>query len=87
MASKPITLTVRSRGKPIRKLPQETTTYLQSSTSDLYHRLAAEAGVSPHRLRLTKDSDGSVVPNAKDWTVDRAGLGHQSTVNVKDLGR
>lgn len=86
MDSKPITLVVQPRGKPIKKLPTETSTYLQSSTSDLYHRIAAEAGLSPHRLRLTKGSDGSVVPYAKDWSVERTGLRNQSTINVKDLG-
>lgn len=87
MASKPITLLVRPRGKPIKKLPEEASTYLQSSTAELYHRLAAEAGCSPHRLRLTKGSDGSPIPNAKDFTVERTGLRNQSTIYAKDLGR
>ena len=87
MASKPITLAIKPRGKPIRKLPKETSTYLQSSTSDLYHRLAADVGVSPHRLRLTKESDGAAIPFAKDWTVERSGLKSQSVIQVKDLGR
>ena len=86
MASKPITLVVKPRGKPIQRLPAETSTYLQGSTADLYHRLAAEAGCSPHRLRLTKGSDGTPIPNAKDYTVERTGLRNQSTVFVKDLG-
>lgn len=86
MASRPITLSIKPRGKPIRKLPQETSTYLQGSTSDLYHRIAAEVGVSPHRLRLTKESDGTPVPYAKDWTVERSGLKNQSVIQVKDLG-
>ncbi|KAK8198483.1 Very-long-chain enoyl-CoA reductase [Zalaria obscura] len=87
MASKPITLVVQSRGKPIRKLPKETSTYLQGSTFDLYHRLAAEAGCTVHRLRLTKASDGSVIPNAKDFTIERTGLKSQDTIQVKDLGK
>ena len=74
-------------GKAIRKLPAEASTYLQSSTADLYHRLAAEAGVSTHRLRITKGSDGSVVPNAKDFTVERTGLRNESVIYVKDLGK
>ena len=87
MASKPITLSIKPRGKPIRKLPKETSTYLQSSTADLYHRLAAEVGLSPHRIRLTKESDGQAIPNAKDWTVERSGLKGQSVIQVKDLGQ
>lgn len=86
MASKPISLVVEPRGRPIGKLPKETTTYLQASTADLYNRLAAEANITPHRLRLTKGSDGSVVPNAKDFTIERTGLRNQSVVYVKDLG-
>ncbi|PNS16768.1 hypothetical protein CAC42_4732 [Sphaceloma murrayae] len=86
MASKPVTLLVEPRGKPIKKLPQETSSYLQASTADLYHRLAAEAGVSPDRIRITKGSDGTLVPNAKDFTVERTGLRNKSVVYVKDLG-
>ncbi|KAF2154136.1 hypothetical protein K461DRAFT_285621 [Myriangium duriaei CBS 260.36] len=86
MASKPITLVVEPRGKPIGRLPKETSLYLQASTADLYHRLAAEAGITPHRLRLTKGSDGSVVPNATDFTVERTGLKNKSVIYVKDLG-
>lgn len=87
MASKPITLLVRPRGKPIKRLPEEASTYLQGSTYDLYHRLAAEAGCSPHRLRLTKGSDGSPIPYAKDYSIERTGLRNQSQIFVKDLGR
>ncbi|PSK36133.1 hypothetical protein B9Z65_5948 [Elsinoe australis] len=86
MASKPIALVVEPRGKPIKKLPTETSVYLQASTSDLYHRLGAEAGISPDRIRVTKGSDGSLVPNAKDFTVERTGLRNKSVIYVKDLG-
>lgn len=86
MASKPITLVIQPRGKPIKALPKETTTYLQGSTYDLYHRVAAEAGCSPHRIRLTKGSDGTPIPLAKDFTIERTGLRNQSTIHVKDLG-
>ena len=73
-------------GKPVRKLPEETTVALSGSAADLYRRLAAETGLSVHRLRITKGSDGSLIPNAKDVTLDRTGLREQSTVYVKDLG-
>ena len=86
MASKPISLTIQHRGKPIRKLPSETTTYLQASTADLYSRIAAETNLSQHRLRLTSASDGSVIPNAKDFTVERTNLRSKSDLLVKDLG-
>lgn len=86
MATKPINVIVKPRGKPIRGLPDKASIYLQSNTADLYHRLAAESGCSPHRLRLTKGSDGSLVPNSKEFTVERTGLRNDSVVNVKDLG-
>lgn len=73
-------------GKPVRKLPSQVNVYLQGSTSELYHRLAAEAGISVHRLRLTSEADGAVVPNAKDYTIERTGLKNDSVVLVKDLG-
>lgn len=55
-------------------------------TAELYRQLALQAGVNIHRLRLTKGSDGSVIPNSKDLLVDTTGLRQQSTVYVKDLG-
>lgn len=67
-------------------MPKTVSAYLQGNTSDLYHRLAAEAGTSVHRLRLTNESDGSVIPNAKDFTVERTGLKNDSVLLVKDLG-
>lgn len=73
-------------GKPIGKLPDETTVPSGGSAADLYHRLAAETGLSIHRLRVMKGSDGSLIPNAKDLTIERTGLREQSTVYVKDLG-
>lgn len=75
-------------GKPIsKKLPKTVSAYLQGNTSDLYHRIAAEAGVSVHQLRLTVEGDGALIPNAKDFTVERTGLKNDSTVLVKDLGK
>nr|OQO27966.1 hypothetical protein B0A51_03811 [Rachicladosporium sp. CCFEE 5018] len=85
MATKPVTLKVQPRGKPIRKLPSEAKLYIQGSTSDLYHRIAAESDFSIHRLRITK-SDGSLVPNDKTTTVASVGLQDGDIVQVKDLG-
>lgn len=86
MASKPITLNLKARGRPIKGLPRTVTTYLQSSTSDLHHRIAAEAHFDPHRLRLTTGDANTVIANAKDTTIDRAELKNDVTVYVKDLG-
>ncbi|MCJ1422349.1 3-oxo-5a-steroid 4- dehydrogenase [Sticta canariensis] len=84
--SKSVTLSVRPRGKPAKKLPEEVTLTSNGSTFDLYHEIARTAGTSVHRLRITKGSDGSVVPNAKSLSVHSTGLREQSTVYVKDLG-
>jgi len=86
MASKPITLIVEPRGKPLAKLPQEIHIYLQGSTSELYNRISAESGCTPDRIRLTKGSDGSVISNAKEVTVESTGVKNRSVIYVKDLG-
>lgn len=86
MASKPLTLSVRPRGKPATKLPEEVILTSNASTFDLYQEIASRAGISVHRLRITKGSDGSVVPNANSVSVHSTGLREQSTVYVKDLG-
>jgi len=39
-----------------------------------------------HRLRITKGSDGSLVPNDKNTTIESTGLRNDSNVMVKDLG-
>ncbi len=84
-ASTPLLIT--QLGKPIRQLPDETTVASDASAADLYHRLAAETGLSINRLRVTKGSDASLIPNAKEVTIERTGLSEQSTVYVKDLGQ
>ena len=73
-------------GKPAQKLPEDATVHVNASTADLYQIIAARAGTSVHRLRITKGSDGSLVPNAKSVSVHSTGLREQSTVYVKDLG-
>jgi very-long-chain enoyl-CoA reductase len=74
-------------GKPIKNLPEETSLDLNVPASELYHRLAAELGLSTHQLRITKGSDGTVVPNLKDVTIGQTGLRAQSVIYVKNLGR
>lgn len=81
-----ITLAVRPRGKPISTLPDETSVALGDSAEELYKRLAAQTALSAHRLRVTKGSDGSLVPNSKDVTLDSTGLRDRSSIYLKDLG-
>lgn len=73
-------------GKPIRKLPKEVTVALTSSGEELYNVIAQASGASIHRLRITKGSDRSVVPNAKNTTIKDTGLKESSVIHVKDLG-
>ncbi|KAJ5935139.1 hypothetical protein N7466_004686 [Penicillium verhagenii] len=81
-----ITLVVEPRGKPIRMLPKELTIALDASGDDLHDMIAQISGVSAHRLRITKGSDRSAVPNAKDITIDDTGLRNSSIIHIKDLG-
>lgn len=75
-----------SPGKPIRKLPKTLTVALTSSGEDVYNAIATASGASVHRLRITKGSDRSVVPNAKNTTIKDTGLRESSVIHVKDLG-
>ncbi|KAJ5273407.1 hypothetical protein N7478_008532 [Penicillium angulare] len=85
MASK-IALTVEPRGKPIRGLPKEIMIDLDNSGEELHSIVAKSSGCSVHRLRITKGSDRSAVPNSKDITIDETGLRNSSVIHVKDLG-
>ena len=86
MASKPLYLGVRPRGKPIPNLPDETYVVPQDNAHDLYLRIAAKSRFSIHRLRITKASDGTAVPDSTEQSIEQLGLFDQSSVFVKDLG-
>ena len=73
-------------GKPFKKLPEELSAPYTGKASDLYSQLALKSDTSVHRLRITKGSDGSLVPNTSTITISETGLRDQSTVYVKDLG-
>ncbi|KAL9104764.1 MAG: hypothetical protein Q9163_000314 [Psora crenata] len=81
-----VTLSIRPRGKPVKRLPEEVTVPSTAPTSELYKELALKSGTSIHRLRVTKGSDGALVPNSKGLRVNATGLREQSTIYVKDLG-
>ncbi|KAE8392065.1 3-oxo-5-alpha-steroid 4-dehydrogenase-domain-containing protein [Aspergillus alliaceus] len=86
MAPATITLIVEPRGRPIKKLPKEVQISPNAPAQEIYTTLAAASGFSIHRLRITKGSDRSVVPNSRDTKVDATGLKERSVVHVKDLG-
>ena len=67
-------------------MPKECKLSPDASVQEIYSSLATSSGYSVHRLRITKGSDRSLVPNAKGTTVDEAGLKDKSIIHVKDLG-
>ncbi|KAF2093292.1 synaptic glyco protein SC2 [Rhizodiscina lignyota] len=86
MALDSVTLQVKPRGKPIKRLPKEAYLSSSSTTEELYKKLSGAAGCSIYRLRVTNASDGSFIPNSKDTTIEAAGCKDGGVVNVKDLG-
>ncbi|KAI9661337.1 MAG: 3-oxo-5a-steroid 4- dehydrogenase [Alyxoria varia] len=86
MLEAPLSFNVRPRGKPIPHLPEETYARPTDKGHDLYMRVAAKSRMSVHRLRITKASDGSPVPDSEDVTIDSIGLFENSSIFVKDLG-
>ncbi|KAI9733562.1 MAG: 3-oxo-5a-steroid 4- dehydrogenase [Cirrosporium novae-zelandiae] len=79
-------LIVKPRGVPIKTLPSEVTTSAEDNASHLYSKLSTLTGLSQHRLRITKGSDGSVISPDRDLTIGSTGLQEESTIYVKDLG-
>ncbi|KAL8969169.1 MAG: hypothetical protein Q9197_004488, partial [Variospora fuerteventurae] len=86
MASKILTISVRPRGKPVKKLPEELPLPSTATSFDLYTELAAFSRTSIHRLRVTKGSDGTHIPNTASLPISETGLRDGSTIYVKDLG-
>ncbi|KAL9614054.1 MAG: hypothetical protein Q9204_008856, partial [Flavoplaca sp. TL-2023a] len=86
MTSRTLTFSVRPRGKPLHKLPEDLSLSSTSTSSDLYTQLASSSGTSVHRLRVTKGSDGSFIPNTSSLPVSETGLRDGSSIYVKDLG-
>lgn len=86
MATHMISLAVIPRGKPIKQLTEEITLPRVAPASQIYQTIAAKTGTSIHRIRITKGSDGQLVPNDKDVLVQQAGLLDGSKIYVKDLG-
>jgi len=73
-------------GSPVKKLPEEVSVPSSGPASDLYKQIALKSNTSIHRLRVTKGSDGALIPNSKYLSVSSTGLRDQSTIYVKDLG-
>ncbi|KAK2733366.1 3-oxo-5a-steroid 4- dehydrogenase [Myotisia sp. PD_48] len=81
-----ITLEIKPRGKPISKLPQSISINPHDTIESLYSALSKNVKLSVHRLRITKGSDGTLLRNSKDVTIESNGLRSRSTIYVKDLG-
>ncbi|KAF8473466.1 synaptic glycoprotein SC2 [Kalaharituber pfeilii] len=73
-----VTIQLKSRGRPIKRLPSSVDVNPNAPVSELASKISSATGLSVHRLRLTKASDGSVLTSLN--------LENQTTVNVKDLG-
>ena len=86
MSSNTMNLVLLPRGRPLPKLPEEATVERSATTSEIYHRIAAETGTSIHRIRVTKGSDGQFIPNSKQTPISSTGLLDGSRIYVKDLG-
>lgn len=83
---KPFELVVKVRGNPIKNIPETTYALPVDNGRNLYERIAAKTRYDINRLRITKGSDGSLIPNSREHTVDSLALYDQSTIFVKDLG-
>ncbi|KAF2016876.1 hypothetical protein BU24DRAFT_419929 [Aaosphaeria arxii CBS 175.79] len=86
MSSPDISLVIRPRGRPIKNLPETITVSPDGSASQIFERIAQAAKFSKDRLRVTKGSDGTPIPNTGNVTVYQTGLRNRSAVDVKDLG-
>ncbi|ORX99278.1 3-oxo-5-alpha-steroid 4-dehydrogenase-domain-containing protein [Clohesyomyces aquaticus] len=86
MASSTIILVVRPRGRPIKNLPESITISPEDSAAQIFEKVALASKFPAHRLRVTKGSDGSPIPNTGDVTVYQTGLRNRSAIDVKDLG-
>ena len=86
MATQMMTLEILPRGKPIQRLPSETAMPRAAPASQVYSALATITGLSVNRIRVTKGSDGQLVPNDKLVPLQQTGLLDGSKIYVKDLG-
>ncbi len=82
-SSDSLSLGIQPRGKPVRRLPKEITA---DSTADLYEQLSRATSLSPYRLRITKASDGTLLPYQPSVSLRSTGLAANSSIAVKDLG-
>ncbi|KAE8141772.1 3-oxo-5-alpha-steroid 4-dehydrogenase-domain-containing protein [Aspergillus pseudotamarii] len=81
-----ITVVIRPRGGSIKSLPHQVRIGRHASTEELYDALARSSGLSIYRLRITHESDCTLVPNSKEITIEGAGVEDMDVVTVKDLG-
>jgi very-long-chain enoyl-CoA reductase len=82
-SSESLSLKIQPRGKPIRLLPKEINA---ENTADLYDQLSRATSLSPYRLRVTKASDGTLLPYQPSVSLRSTGLAANSSIAVKDLG-
>ncbi|KAE8415253.1 steroid alpha reductase family protein [Aspergillus pseudocaelatus] len=81
-----ITVVIQPRGGSVKSLPHQVRIGSHASTEQLYNALAQASGLSIYRLRITKESDCTLVSNSKETTIEEAGIKDMDVVTVKDLG-
>ena len=86
MANQLTSLSVFPRSKPIKNLPEQIAPPKGAPASEIYQQLSAISKFSIHRLRVTKASDGQLIPNSPDVPIYQTGLLDGSKIYVKDLG-
>jgi len=73
-------------GRPIRNLPESIDVSPDASAAEIYKEIAKASKFDIHRLRVTKGSDGTAIPNGSDVKVHDTGVRNKSAIDVKDLG-
>jgi hypothetical protein len=86
LSPRPFARLITPPGRPIKGLPETITVDSDAPASEIFRKIATVSKFSIHRLRVTKGSDGSAIPNAAGVSVHQTGLRNKSAVDVKDLG-
>lgn len=81
-----LTLQLAPKGKPIKNLPLEIKLSKEATAAELYQQIAHKSRFPVYQIRVTKGSDGSLLPNDKGIPLAHTGLLEGSKIYVKDLG-
>ena len=79
-------LQLAPKGRPIKNLPLEIKLPKDASVGELYQQIAHKSRFPVYQIRVTKGSDGTLLPNDKGVSLAQTGLLEGSKIYVKDLG-